>query len=38
LIYANPAVETLAGYMFSEYTARGIINWLHPDDQARMLA
>jgi two-component system cell cycle sensor histidine kinase/response regulator CckA len=38
LIFANPAVETLTGYAISELQAKGFINWIHPDDQARMTA
>jgi PAS domain S-box-containing protein len=37
LIYANPAVEALTGYRISELETRGFINWIHPDDQPRML-
>jgi len=37
LIYANPAVENLTGYPLDEYTMRGFIDWVHPDDHARML-
>ena len=36
-LYANSAVEDLTGYTFEEIQERGFINWLHPDDQQRML-
>jgi PAS domain S-box-containing protein len=36
-VYANPAVEKLTGYTFSELQQRKFINWIHPDDQERML-
>ncbi|MFY9724437.1 MAG: PAS domain S-box protein [Bryobacteraceae bacterium] len=37
LIFANPAVETLTGYRTEELEKGGFVNWIHPDDQARML-
>jgi PAS domain S-box-containing protein len=37
LIYVNPAVETLTGYSLAEYTARGFIDWVYPEDRNRML-
>jgi len=37
LIFANPAVETLTGYRTEELGNGGFVNWIHPDDQARML-
>jgi PAS domain S-box-containing protein len=37
LIFANPAVETLTGYRTAELEQAGFINWIHPDDRARML-
>jgi PAS domain S-box-containing protein len=37
LSYANPAMETLTGYAVAEYTERGFIDWIHPDDRFRML-
>jgi PAS domain S-box-containing protein len=36
-LYANPAVKNLTGYDFSEIQQRGFINWIHPQDQHRML-
>jgi len=38
LIFANPAVETLTGYRTAELERAGFINWIHPDDRARMLS
>jgi len=38
LVFANPAVETLTGYRTAELEKDGFVNWIHPDDQARMLA
>ena len=38
LIFANRAVETLTGYRTAELEKGGFVNWIHPDDQARMLA
>ncbi len=38
LIFANRAVETLTGYGTAELEKCGFVNWIHPDDQARMLA
>jgi len=37
LIFANRAVETLTGYQTAELEKSGFVNWIHPDDQARML-
>jgi PAS domain S-box-containing protein len=37
-IYINPAVEELTGYTFVEIQRRKFVNWIHPDDQPRMLA
>jgi PAS domain S-box-containing protein len=37
LIFANPAVETLTGYRIADLEKERFINWVHPDDQARML-
>ena len=37
LIYCNPAVETLTGYTMAEIRARKFVNWIHPDEQERML-
>jgi PAS domain S-box-containing protein len=36
LIYANPAVQNLVGYSPAELAAAGFIDWIHPDDRARM--
>lgn len=36
-IYINPAVEQLTGYTFAEIKARKFVNWIHPQDQSRML-
>jgi len=38
LIFANPAVETLTGYRVAELEKGGLVNWIHPDDRARMMA
>jgi PAS domain S-box-containing protein len=38
LIFANPAVEALTGYRTDELERDGFVNWIHPGDQARMLA
>ena len=37
LIYANPAIEKLTGYSYSELQERNFINWLHPEDAPRMM-
>jgi PAS domain S-box-containing protein len=37
LIYVNPAVEELTGYSADELRQREFINWLHPEDEARMM-
>jgi PAS domain S-box-containing protein len=37
IFYANPAVKKLTGYTFEEIQQRGFINWIHSDDQDRML-
>ncbi len=37
LIYANPAVQTLTGYSAADLESAGFINWIHPDDQPKML-
>jgi len=37
VVYANPAVERLTGYSNVELQKRRFINWIYPDDQARML-
>src|SRR5438128_12648233 len=38
LVFVNPAVETLTGYSTRELEQANFICWIHPDDQARMLA
>ena len=38
LVFVNPAVETLTGYSMEELERDNFICWIHPDDQARMLA
>jgi two-component system cell cycle sensor histidine kinase/response regulator CckA len=38
LIYANPAVQSLVGYSPAELETDGFIDWIHPDDRARMHA
>jgi two-component system sensor kinase FixL len=35
--FINSAVEELTGYTPAEIQQRGFINWIHPDDQERML-
>jgi len=37
LIYVNPAVGELTGYSVSELYEKNFINWLHPEDEARMM-
>jgi len=37
ITFANPAVETLTGYTLAEIESAGFVNWIHKDDQARML-
>ena len=37
LIYVNPAVEALTGCSVEELQERNYMNWLHPDDEARMM-
>jgi PAS domain S-box-containing protein len=37
LIYANPVVQTLTGYSVADLDRAGFLNWIHPDDQAKML-
>ncbi|HWD00820.1 MAG TPA: PAS domain S-box protein [Candidatus Sulfopaludibacter sp.] len=37
LLFANPAVETLTGYPIAELSKADFVNWIHPEDQARML-
>jgi len=36
-IYINPAIEQLTGYTFAEIKERKFVNWIYPQDQARML-
>ena len=36
-LYANRAVEQVTGYTLVEIQERGFINWIHPEDQRRML-
>jgi PAS domain S-box-containing protein len=38
LVFVNPAVQTLTGYSTRELEQENFICWIHPDDQARMLA
>jgi two-component system, cell cycle sensor histidine kinase and response regulator CckA len=38
LVFVNPAVETLTGYSIQELERDNFICWVHPEDQARMLA
>jgi len=38
LLYVNPAFETLTGYTTGELYERNFIRYLHPDDEARMMA
>lgn len=37
LIYANPAFEKLTGYSLQELWDRNYINYLHPEDEPRLL-
>jgi PAS domain S-box-containing protein len=37
LLYANPALVQLTGYSAAEIRERRFINWIHPEDQERML-
>lgn len=37
LLYVNPAVRELTGYTVEEMRRQHFINWLHPDDEERML-
>jgi PAS domain S-box-containing protein len=37
LKYVNPAFETLTGYTCQELYERNFINYIHPEDEARML-
>ncbi len=37
LQYVNPAFETLTGYTCQELYERNFINYIHPEDEARML-
>ena len=36
LVYANPALERLTGYTVEEIRQAGFIDWMHPEDRARM--
>jgi PAS domain S-box-containing protein len=38
LVFVNPAAETLTGYSTAELEKDNFICWVHPEDQARMLA
>jgi PAS domain S-box-containing protein len=38
LAFVNPAVEGLTGYSMEDLEKANFICWIHPDDQARMLA
>lgn len=38
LLYVNPAVSMLLGYAVEDMYSKHFINWLHPDDEPRMLA
>jgi PAS domain S-box-containing protein len=38
LVFVNPAAETLTGYSTAELEQDNFICWVHPEDQARMLA
>ena len=37
LIFANPATRSLTGYGAAELEQSGFVNWIHRDDQVRML-
>jgi PAS domain S-box-containing protein len=37
LIYANTSVETLTGYTVAALEKEGFVNWVHPDDQSRVI-
>jgi PAS domain S-box-containing protein len=37
LIYVNPALERLTGYTVEEVREKNFINWLHPEDEARLM-
>ena len=37
LVFANPAVERLTGYLVNELEKERFICWIHPDDRPRML-
>lgn len=37
-IFVNPAVVALTGYSFAEIREKHFINWIHPEDEERMLA
>ncbi len=37
LLFANPATRALTGYEVAELENCGFVNWIHGDDQARML-
>ena len=37
LIFANPATRSLTGYDVAEMENLGFVNWIHADDQVRML-
>lgn len=36
-LYINPALEQLTGYTLEEVREKRFINWIHPEDQERML-
>ena len=38
LVFVNPAAETLTGYSMEELEKANFICWIHPEDQARMMA
>ena len=37
LLFANPATRSLTGYEVAELENSGFVNWIHRDDQVRML-